>query len=92
MMLCVVGWGGAVVRGAVAGGGGCEGRAEGRRVPCRQSDRKLSGSVAGTESRKDDAADVAGPQRYAACIGGSWRCERVLAKAGNVMMMLRVVG
>jgi hypothetical protein len=25
-------------------------------------------------------------------IGGSWRCEWVLANAGNVLMMLRVVG
>ncbi len=25
-------------------------------------------------------------------IGGSWRCERVLATAGNVVMMLRAVG
>ena len=25
-------------------------------------------------------------------IGGSWRCELVLATAGNVVMMLRVVG
>ena len=25
-------------------------------------------------------------------IGGSWRCERVLASAGNLLMMLRVVG
>ncbi len=25
-------------------------------------------------------------------IGGSWRCERVLANAGNVLMMLRAVG
>ena len=25
-------------------------------------------------------------------IGGSWGCSRVLANAGNVVMMLRVVG
>ena len=25
-------------------------------------------------------------------IGGSWRCSRVLATAGNAVMMLRVVG
>jgi hypothetical protein len=31
MMLCL--WAGAVVRGAVAGGGACEGRAEWRRMP-----------------------------------------------------------
>jgi hypothetical protein len=25
-------------------------------------------------------------------IGGSWRCSRVLANAGNALMMMRVVG
>jgi hypothetical protein len=59
---------------------------------CRQLDWSRWGSVAGTESRKDDAADGAGPQLYAACIGGSWRCSRVLAKAGNVVTKLRAVG
>ncbi len=54
---------------------------------CRQSDRSSWGGVAGTESRKDGAADVTGPQLYAACIGGSWRCERVLANAGGAWMV-----
>ncbi len=47
---------------------------------CRKLDRRSRGSVAGTESRKDGAADDAEPQLYAACIGGSWlwagACER----------------
>ncbi len=59
---------------------------------CRQSDRTRWGSVAGTEPRKDDAADVAGPRWYSACIGGQLRCERVLANAGNAWMTLRAVG
>jgi hypothetical protein len=59
---------------------------------CRQSDRSRCGSVAGTESHKVAAADVAEPQPYAACIGGQLCCERVLAKVGNAQMMLRAVG
>ncbi len=51
---------------------GLRGASRGAAVACRQSDRRSWGSVTGTESRRDDAADVAGPQRYAACIG--WAC------------------
>ncbi len=59
---------------------------------CRQYDPSSWGSVAGTEPRKDDAADVAESFWYAACIGGQLRCERVLANAGCAWMMLRVAG
>ena len=69
-----------VARGAVEGGGTSEGRAEG---VFRQSDRSSWGSIAGTESLEDGAAEVAGPQPYAACICGQLRCERVLATAGG---------
>ena len=40
----------------------------------------------------DDAADVAVPQPYAACIGGQLRCERLLANAGDALMMMGAVG
>ncbi len=69
MVLRVVGWGGCAR--------GCSGWAEfARGEPrgggaCRNLDRSSWGSVACTESLTDDAADGAGPQRYAACIGGS---------------------
>jgi hypothetical protein len=70
-----------IARGKPRGGGAC-----------RQSDRRSWGSVACTESRRDDAADVTGPQPYAACIGGRLRCERVLANAGCALMMMGAVG
>jgi hypothetical protein len=59
---------------------------------CRQSDRSSWGSVARTESLKDGAADIAGPQWYAACIGGSCAVSGCLRTAGNALMMLRVAG
>ncbi len=91
MMLRAVGLG-AVVHGAAAGGGGsARGEPRGGGA-CRQSDQSSWGSVAGTESRRDDASDVAEPQWYAACIGGQLRCERELANAGDALMMLRAVG
>ena len=68
------------VRGEPRGGGAC-----------RQLDQLSWGSVAGTESRKDGSADVAGPLWYAACIGGQLRCERMLAAAGCALM-LRAAG
>jgi hypothetical protein len=85
MMLRAVGRGGwaigcsgwvGLARGEPRGGGSC-----------RQLHRSSWCSMAGTESRKDDAADVAGPQLYAAGIGSSWRCERVLASAGCARML-----
>ncbi len=76
--------------GAVAGAGFARGEPRGGGA-CRQSDQSSWGSVAGTESLKDAAADVAGPRRYAACIGGQLRCEWVLANAGCGLMM-RAVG
>ncbi len=79
--VCCVVWAKAVARDAVAGVGSARGEPRGGGA-CRQLDRSSWGSVAGTESRKDDAADVAGPRRYAACIGGQLRCERVVANAG----------
>jgi hypothetical protein len=70
-----------VLRGGEPRGGGA----------CRLLDRRSWGSVAGTESLKDDAADVAEPRWYAACIGGRLRSERMLANAGDALMMLRAV-
>ena len=49
-------------------------------------------SVAGTESRTNDAADVVVPRRYAECIGGQLRWERVLGNACCAWMLLRAVG
>ncbi len=59
---------------------------------CRQSDSSSWGSIAGTESLTDDAADVAESLWYAACIGGQLRCERVLANAGCALMILLLYG
>ena len=59
---------------------------------CRKLHRSRWGGVVSNESRRDDAADVAGPQLYAACIGGQLRCERVLASAGNALMLMGAVG
>ncbi len=55
----------------------CEGLGElvGLRSLCITECHNLAPSL-----RKDDTADVAAPQLYAACIGISWRCERVLCK------------
>ena len=81
--MCARGWSAwwRLARGEPRGGGAC-----------RQCDQSSWGSVAGTESRKDDAADVAVPLWYAACIGGSLRCEWVSATAGCAWMMLGAVG
>jgi hypothetical protein len=65
MMLRAVGWGGCVRRDA-AGGGALRWASRGAAVACRQSVRSSWGSVAGTESRKDGAADVTAPLLYAA--------------------------
>ncbi len=71
--------------------GACEGRAEGRRV------------LAGNQIGDDGAVSLASslvrmPQLTSLdlrstlrAIGDSWRCERVLANAGNALMM-RAVG
>ena len=90
MMLHGMGWG-SCTRGC-SGWLGFRGASRGAAGACRQSHRRWWGSVAGTESLNYDAADVAGPLLYAACIGGSLRCERVLANAGCAKMMLRAVG
>ena len=82
----------AVMHRAVAGGGGyARGEPRGSGA-CRQYDRSSWGSVAGTESLKDAAADVAGARKYAACIGGQLCYERVPANAGRAWMMLRAAG
>ena len=67
-----------VLQGASQRGGGA----------CRKLHPSSWGRIAGTELHKDDAADVAGPQWYAACIGGQLRWERVLANDGCALMML----
>jgi hypothetical protein len=90
VLVCVMGWGGCA-QGCSGWWGFSRGEPRGGSL-CRQSDRRRWGSVAGTESRMDAAADVAGPRWYAACICGQLHCERVLANAGNALMMLRAVG
>ncbi len=90
MMLCAVGWGGCA-RGCSGWWKFARGEPRGSGA-CRQSDPSSWGSVAGTESRKDGAADVARPPWYAGFIGGQLRCERVHANAGCALMMLRAVG
>ena len=79
--LCLRVWARAVARRAVAGGGAC-----------RQSHRSRWGSVAGTESRKDDAAEVAVPRWYAACICGSCAVSGYLRTPAVHWMMLGGVG
>ncbi len=88
---CVL-WAEAGARGAVVGGGCFRGASQRGGGACRQCDRSSWGSVAGTEYRTDDAADVAGPRWYAAASAGQLRCERVLANAGCALVMLRAVG
>ena len=89
------GWGG-WARGCSGGWGFCEEFAEGRWCVQAMTSKQLGQRrwrMAGTESRKDAAAtNVAEPRKYAACIGGQLRCERVLANVGDALMMLRVLG
>ncbi len=85
-------WAGAVGRGAAAGDGACEGRAEGRRWPAgNQIEADGAASLAPGLLRMAQltSLDLGGTLRD---IGGSWRCERVLANAGCAPMMLRAVG
>ncbi len=85
-------WAGAVGRGPVSGGWGLRGASRGAAVR------------AGNEFRADGAASLAPSlarmtqlttlnlRSTLRAIGGSWRCERVLANAGCAWMMLCVVG
>ncbi len=85
-------WAAAVVRGAVAGGGACEGRAEGRRVRVdNEFGADGAASLAPSLGRMAQltSLNLMGTMRD---IGGSWGCSRVLASAGNALMMLRAVG
>jgi hypothetical protein len=69
MMLRAAGWG-RCVWGCIGWWGFARGEPRGGGA-CRQLLWRGWGSVAGTESRGDDAADVAGPQWYASCIGAA---------------------
>ncbi len=85
MLLRAVGWG-VCARGCSRLVGLARGEPRGGSA-CRQYDRSSWGSVAGTESREHDAADVAEPQPYA-----ELRCERLPANACCAWMMTRAVG
>ncbi len=82
----------AVARGAVACGGGFASGEPRGGCACRKCDQLSWGSVAGTESPMDDAADIAEAQLYACVHGRQLRCKRMCANAGCALMILRVAG
>ena len=91
MMMGAVGWR-AVARGGCSGWWGLRGACRGAAV--RAGNRIEDGGAASLAPSLGRMAqlttlNLSGTLRD---IGGSWCCERVLANAGNALMMLRVVG
>jgi hypothetical protein len=90
MMLCAVGWGGCLRR--CSGWWGLRGASRGAVV---RADNRIgpagAASLAPSLGRMAQLTtlNLGGTLRD---IGGSWRCERVLANAGNALMMMRAVG
>ena len=83
---------GAVARVAVAGGGGLRGASRGAAVRAGNGigDDGAASLAPGLGTLTQlTTLNLGGTLRD---IGGSWRCERVLANAGNALMMLRGVG
>ena len=84
-------WAEAVRRGAVADVGACEGRAERAAVRADNNIGAGAESLAPSLGRMTQltSLDLHCTLRASAA---SWLCERVLSNAGNVVMLLRVVG